>query len=141
MRLKPTNRACWITVVSLASVVAVGCGDDDDEEANVERYCEIVQELDEAGSEAFAELEGDESATEEDFAEVERQFIEDHQDDFDELRGVRLKRSRTTSTFSWLRRRSEQQAASRRKQARRLLLPKNASSRSRRRTAGHPSSD
>ena len=88
MRSKPTRRLYWVAVASLASVVAVACGDDDDEASSVERYCELVQELDEAGSEAFADLEEDESATEEDFAEAERQFVEDHQDDFDELREV-----------------------------------------------------
>lgn len=57
-------------------------------DANVERYCALVQELDEAGADAFAELEADESATDEDFAAAERQFIEDHQDKFDELRDI-----------------------------------------------------
>lgn len=77
-------------VVGLALVagVAAGCGDDEGAGGNVERYCELVAELDEAGSEAFAALEDDESATDEDFAETERQFIEDHADDFDELRDV-----------------------------------------------------
>ena len=56
--------------------------------ANLERYCALVQALDAAGTDAFAELEADESATDEDYAEVERQFIEDHQDEFDELREV-----------------------------------------------------
>ena len=89
MRWKPTRRLYWVAVVSMASVVAVACGgDDDDEASNVERYCELVQELDNSGSEAFADIEEDESATEEDFAEAERQFVEAHQDDFDELREV-----------------------------------------------------
>ena len=82
------KRVFWVGVVSLASVFGVGCGDDDDEASSVERYSELVQELDEAGSEAFADLEEDESATEEDFAEAERRFVDDHQDDFDELREV-----------------------------------------------------
>ena len=88
MRWKPTRRLYWVAVVSMASVVAVACGDDDDEASNVERYCELVQELDNSGSEAFADIEEDGSATEEDFAEAERQFVEAHQDDFDELREV-----------------------------------------------------
>jgi hypothetical protein len=87
MRWKPTRQLFWVTVVSMGGLGAVACGDDD-EASSVERYCELVQELDEAGSEAFADLEQDESATEGDFAEAERQFVEDHQDDFDELREV-----------------------------------------------------
>ena len=76
-------------VAVLAGVVA-GCGDDDDSssEGDVERYCELVDELDQAGSEAFESLEGDETATDEDFAEAERQFIEDNADAFEELEEV-----------------------------------------------------
>ena len=91
MRWNATYKVFSIAaVVTLASVVAVGCGDDDDDDeaSSADRYCELVQELDEAGSEAFAELEEDESATDEDFAEAERQFLDDHQSDFDELREV-----------------------------------------------------
>lgn len=55
---------------------------------DVERYCGLVDELDQVGSEAFEALEDDESATDEDFAEAERQFLEDHAADFDELREV-----------------------------------------------------
>src|SRR5687767_7451345 len=81
MRWKPTRRLYWVAVVSLASVVAVACGDDDDEASSVEHYCELAREHYEAGLEMFAEVQGDASATEEDFAEAERQFVEDHQDD------------------------------------------------------------
>ena len=67
-----------------------GCGDDGDGSAagDVERYCALVAELDEAGSEAFAALEEDETATDEDFAEAERQFVQEHREDFEELRRV-----------------------------------------------------
>lgn len=86
MRQTLTNRISWIAAATLASVVTVGCGDDD--ESSVERYCELVQELDEAGSEAFAALEEDETADDEDFAEAERQFLEANEANFDELREV-----------------------------------------------------
>ena len=76
-------------VAVLAGVVA-GCGDDDDSSSgeDVERYCELIDELDQAGDEAFADLEDDADATDEDFAEAERQFIEDNEESFDELRDV-----------------------------------------------------
>jgi hypothetical protein len=54
----------------------------------VDRYCELVLALDMAGAEAFAELETDTTATDEDYAAAERQFLEDHQEQFDELRRV-----------------------------------------------------
>ena len=74
-------------VAVLAGVVA-GCGDDDDSssEGDVERYCELVDELDQAGSDAFEGL--DETSTDEDFAEAERQFLEDNADAFEELEDV-----------------------------------------------------
>lgn len=40
MRWKPASKVFSVAVVSLSSVVAVGCGDDDDEASSVERYCE-----------------------------------------------------------------------------------------------------
>lgn len=64
-----------------------GCGDDDDEAAgDTERYCQLTRELDKAGEDAFAPLEADETATEEDFADAGRRFFDEHRDDFNELR-------------------------------------------------------
>jgi hypothetical protein len=77
--------------LGLVAVLITGCGDDDDTteaSGDVDRYCELVAELDEAGSDAFAELEADDAATEADYARTERQFIDDHADEFDELREV-----------------------------------------------------
>jgi major membrane immunogen (membrane-anchored lipoprotein) len=79
-----------ISVLLVLTALLTACGDDDDGEASgdIEAYCALVAELDEAGSEAFAPLEEDDSATEEDFAAAELQFIEDHADDFDDLRDI-----------------------------------------------------
>jgi hypothetical protein len=69
--------------------VTAGCGDDGDDAAgDVDRYCELVDELDAAGSEAFAEVESDESATEEDYAAAEAEFVEANESSFEELREV-----------------------------------------------------
>jgi hypothetical protein len=60
------------------------CGDDDDEETtaavDVARFCEINQELNEAGTEHFEELEQDPEATREDFEAAERSFYEENED-------------------------------------------------------------
>ena len=53
--------------------------------ADVGRYCELTKELDEAGQEAFRELEQDPNATEEQFEAVEREFVETNQERIDEL--------------------------------------------------------
>ena len=53
-----------------------------------ERYCELVSELEDAGSEAFDAIEEDEDATEEDFAAACKQFAEDQSEKFDELVAV-----------------------------------------------------
>jgi hypothetical protein len=80
-------RVAMIPVLALAGLV--GCGDDDDEaHGDPDRYCELSREMDQAGDEAFAELEEDEDATEQDFARAERAFLEAHSDEFDEIREV-----------------------------------------------------
>ena len=52
----------------------------------MERYCQLVDELDQAGTEFFAALEENESATDEEFANAEQQFLEENADDIEELR-------------------------------------------------------
>jgi len=71
------------------------CGDDDNDEAadttasaDVGRYCELTKQLDEAGSEAFRELEQDPKATQKDFEEAEADFVRQHEADLDELAEV-----------------------------------------------------
>ena len=69
----------------------VACGDDDeggDEtngSADLARYCELSQELDEAGSEAFKELEQDPNATPEDFARAEADLVKEIDQQLDEI--------------------------------------------------------
>lgn len=81
--------------VSAAVVlVAAGCGGGDGAEtateattaaASTERYCEVASQLDEAGSKAFAQLEDDPDATEEDFQATAKRFYEEHAAEIDEL--------------------------------------------------------
>lgn len=79
----------WMMVGTVVAAAALGAcsddGDDDEATGDVDRYCELTAELDAAGSEFFADLEADESATDEDYAQAEADFIEAHQDDFDEI--------------------------------------------------------
>ena len=79
-------------MLAVAALAAAACGDDDDEPAgdasasgDVDRYCELTMQLDEAGSEAFRELEQDEDAQEEDFEQVEADFVRQHEDELAEL--------------------------------------------------------
>ena len=84
-----------LALIALLAVFAIAaCGDDDDEaaettaSADVDRYCELTKQLDEAGSEAFRELEQDPKATEKDFEEAEADFVRQHQAELDELAEV-----------------------------------------------------
>jgi hypothetical protein len=85
---------------SLAAIVMafglVACGDDKtegpgakgpavSEEGDLSLYCDIVEKLDKAGDQAFAKLEDDKNATQEDFKKAEARFVEDHSSDLDEL--------------------------------------------------------
>jgi hypothetical protein len=83
------ERGQWIlrsaTLLTVAiALVAVGCGDDDDEartvsrsNASAERYCELTQRLDAEGEKFFARLEKSaENPTPADFQAAERRFIE-----------------------------------------------------------------
>jgi hypothetical protein len=67
----------------------VACGDDDERSGltnrDVERYCDVVRPLDEAGSEAFEELENDPEATEEEYAAAEQAFLEKHEAEIQRL--------------------------------------------------------
>ena len=78
--------AALLAVLALAIPFAA-CGDDDEESggsdpttvaSDVERYCDITVELDQAGSEEFEALEEDPDATEADYEAAERNLIEDN---------------------------------------------------------------
>lgn len=56
--------------------------------ADVDRYCELSQQLDEAGSQAFRELEQDPSATREDFEQAEADFVREHEAELEEITQV-----------------------------------------------------
>jgi hypothetical protein len=75
----------------ITAVLAVGCGDDDDDQtaaADLERFCALSEELDRAGADAFRELEQDPDATPEDFEAAERELVESHEAQIDELQEV-----------------------------------------------------
>lgn len=75
-----------LTLAGLAAVTAIAaCGDDDDAEGDVERYCEILDELEVRGNEIFEGLESDPDASDEDFEAAERDFVESSEDEFEEL--------------------------------------------------------
>jgi len=69
----------------------VACGDDEEggqettTSANLTRYCELSRELDEAGTEAFKQLEHDPKATPEDFAKAETDFVKQMEPQLAEL--------------------------------------------------------
>ncbi len=83
-----------LALVASALLLAAGCDDDDNgEEGDVagpdlERYCELSTELDRAGSATFEKLEADPKATEKDFETAEREFVESHQVELDEIQQV-----------------------------------------------------
>ena len=88
-------RPLVLIVLMLSILSAVACGDDDDDEAgettasaDVDRYCELTQQLDKAGSEAFRELEQDPDATEQDFEQAEAEFVRQNEAELDELAEV-----------------------------------------------------
>jgi len=77
-------------VILVASgLLATGCGDDDNGEGDaaagpdLERYCQLTAELDRAGEEAFQR-----QATEKDFEAAEKELVESHQAEIDELEQV-----------------------------------------------------
>ncbi len=93
MSRAPASLVALIAAVAASSLMLFACGDDDGggEEAggpDVERYCALSVELDEAGSEAFRELESDPEATKADFEAAEREFVESNEEKIDEVSEV-----------------------------------------------------
>jgi hypothetical protein len=86
-----------LTLLLLCTFAVAACGGDDDDDggggdttasADVDRYCELSKQLDEAGSEAFRELEQDPDATEQDFEQAEADFVRQNEAELDELAQV-----------------------------------------------------
>lgn len=74
------------SVAALVVVAAAGfaCGGDDDElTADERRYCELTAEVEAKGEEAFADL--GEDASEDETAAAQKAFIDDVEDELDEM--------------------------------------------------------
>ena len=88
MRSTSLRAIGYLCVVLLAFGFSA-CGDDDGAGSAVgpdpERYCELVEELEEAGGKAFDAVQADKDATEEDFAAASKEFAADSEEAFDEL--------------------------------------------------------
>jgi hypothetical protein len=84
-------RVRWLAVAALLLLAVAGCGGDDGNggettaAADLDRYCELTQQLDQAGTEAFRELEQDPEATREDFEQAEADFVREHDAELDEI--------------------------------------------------------
>jgi hypothetical protein len=78
----------------LCTAVAVGvaaCGDDDDSTTaapDLDRYCELVVELDTASSAIFGELGQDAQLSEAEIAEAQQQVLDENADLIEELERV-----------------------------------------------------
>jgi hypothetical protein len=78
-------RQVTVPLVVAGLAFTTGCGDGGEESrGDVGRYCELVQEVEVE----FSSLDIDESATPDDVARLRLDFIEAHQDEFDELREI-----------------------------------------------------
>jgi hypothetical protein len=83
-----------VAVVVVAAMGFAACGDDDEEGgettavADIDRFCELTKQLDQAGTEAFEELEQDPEATREDFEQAEAEFLQEHEAELDEIQQV-----------------------------------------------------
>jgi hypothetical protein len=73
-------------VLLLPLLFAFGCGDDDEEEAGSDRYCELVAEVEGAGEEIFGELGDD--ATDEELVAAEAELVDRMRDELDEMARV-----------------------------------------------------
>jgi hypothetical protein len=84
-------RSLGIAIALTLTLALAACGDDEEggdeitASANLARYCELSRQLDEAGTEAFKQLEDDPKATSEDFAEAEADFVKQVEPQLDEL--------------------------------------------------------
>jgi hypothetical protein len=82
-----------VTLLSAALAIGVvACGDDDDASTaaapDLDRYCELVDELDAASAAIFGEFEGDAQLSEADIAEAQQRFFDENEDQIEELERV-----------------------------------------------------
>lgn len=82
-------RGLAVAALLVLGVAACGGGDGDGGEttaaADLDRYCELTQQLDQAGTEAFEALEQDPKATRKDFEQAEADFLREHEPEFEEI--------------------------------------------------------
>jgi hypothetical protein len=85
-------RAAAMLLCAAVAVGLVACGDDDDSSTaaapDLDRYCELVVELDAASSAVFGELEQDQELSEADIAEAQQQVLDENADLIEELERV-----------------------------------------------------
>jgi hypothetical protein len=68
------------------ALVPASCGDDDEDKraerptGNVQRYCDLLRQLDRAGTQFFRRLE-EENASHKEFEAAEKEFVEQHEAD------------------------------------------------------------
>lgn len=96
MHLRVT-RACATWLMVVAALFSAACGEDENganpetrqeetaAKSDLETYCSLAQQLDEAGSEFFKELEQDPKATKKDYEKAEAEFVRSHQAQIDKL--------------------------------------------------------
>jgi hypothetical protein len=86
-------RLLGLAIALTATFGLAACGGDDQDgveesttaSADLPRFCELSQELDEAGTEVFKPLEQDPKATPEDFAKAEADFVKQIEPQLDEI--------------------------------------------------------
>jgi hypothetical protein len=84
-----------IAALAVAALAIAGCGGGDDTDGetvaaqpDLERYCELVAELDRSSTEIFREIEGQEIPSSEDLAAAQLRVFEENEDLIAELEVV-----------------------------------------------------
>jgi hypothetical protein len=84
-------RAAATLVCASVAVGLAACGDDEDSTAaapDLDRYCELVVELDAASAAIFGEFEEDAQLSEADIAEAQQRVLDENDDLIEELERV-----------------------------------------------------
>jgi hypothetical protein len=93
-RSRPLHARAATTLLSATLAIGlVACGDDDDSSTaaaapDLERYCELVAELDAASAATFGALEGDAQLSEAEIADAQQQVLDENEDLIEELERV-----------------------------------------------------